>query len=124
MARLANGWIDGGALRVYRHAPNVGWRKSWAAGDATSRGVRLALLALKGAAGYQAALSVPTWGFFDVVNRGQPLVLARPLGSYVMENILFKISYPAEFHAQTAVEAAIRLHPLVRDRLDEVERIL
>ena len=120
---VSNAWIDGGALRVYRHAPNVGWRKSWAAGDATSRGVRLALLALHGAAGYASALSAPTWGFEDVVNRGNPLVLARPLGSYVMENVLFKISYPAEFHAQTAVEAAIRLHPSVRDRLDEIARI-
>jgi 2-methylcitrate dehydratase len=124
IAAVSNAWIDGGALRVYRHAPNVGWRKSWAAGDATSRGVRLALLALRGAAGYQTALSAQTWGFLDVVNRGMPLVLARPLGSYVVENVLFKISYPAEFHAQTAVEAAIRLHPQVRTRLDEVERIM
>jgi 2-methylcitrate dehydratase len=121
---LSNAWIDGGALRVYRHAPNVGWRKSWAAGDATSRGVWHALMALKGEQGYPTALSTPTWGFYDTVTGGHPLVVARPYGSYVMENVLFKISYPAEFHAQTAVEAAIALHPQVRDRLADVERIV
>ena len=120
---LSNAFLDGGALRTYRHAPNTGSRKSWAAGDATARGVWHALIALRGEMGYPAALSTPTWGFHDVFFRGQPIVLARPLGTYVMENVLFKISFPAEFHAQTAVEAAITLHPLVRDRLDEIARI-
>jgi 2-methylcitrate dehydratase len=121
---VSNAWLDGGALRTYRHAPNTGSRKSWAAGDATSRGVRLALLALSGEMGYPSALSAPTWGFQDVLWRGQPLVLPQPFGSYVMENVLFKISYPAEFHAQTAVEAALQLHSHVAPRLDEVERIV
>ncbi len=120
---LSNAWIDGHPLRTYRHAPNTGSRKSWAAGDATSRGVHLALLTLKGEMGYPSALSAPRWGFQDVLFKGQPVTLERPLGSYVMENILFKVSFPAEFHAQTAVEAALRLHPLVRDRLDQIERI-
>jgi 2-methylcitrate dehydratase len=120
---VSNAWIDGGALRTYRHAPNTGSRKSWAAGDATSRGVRLALIALTGEMGYPSALSAATWGFSDVLFRGNPVPLARPLGSYVMENVLFKISHPAEFHAQTAVEAAMQLHPLVRDRLSEIARI-
>ena len=97
---VSNAWIDGGALRTYRHAPNTGSRKSWAAGDATSRGVRLALLTLAGEMGYPSALSAPRWGFSDVVCDGRAIRLARPLGSYVMENILFKISFPAEFHAQ------------------------
>jgi 2-methylcitrate dehydratase len=120
---LSNAFLDGGALRTYRHAPNTGSRKSWAAGDATSRGVWHALMALRGEMGYPGALSTPTWGFSDVLFRGKPIKLARPLGSYVMEHILFKISFPAEFHAQTAVEAAITLHPLVRDRLDDIARI-
>jgi len=120
---LSHAWLDGSALRTYRHAPNTGSRKSWAAGDATSRGVRLALIAMTGEMGYPSALTARTWGFQDVSFRGQPVRLARPLGSYVMEQILFKISYPAEFHAQTAVEAAVRLHPQVRDRLDDIERI-
>jgi 2-methylcitrate dehydratase len=120
---LSNAFIDGGALRTYRHAPNTGSRKSWAAGDATSRAVRLALMARQGEMGYPSALTAPTWGFQDVVLRGKPLVLAQPLGSYVMENILFKISFPAEFHAQTAVEAALALHPQVKDRLEEIEGI-
>jgi 2-methylcitrate dehydratase len=120
---LSNAFIDGGALRTYRHAPNTGSRKSWAAGDATSRAVRLALMARQGEMGYPSALSTPTWGFQDVLFRGRPLALAQPLGSYVMENILFKISFPAEFHAQTAVEAAFALHPQVKDRLDEIETI-
>ncbi len=120
---LSNAFIDGGALRTYRHAPNTGSRKSWAAGDATSRAVRLALFARQGEMGYPSALTAPTWGFQDVLFRGKPLVLAQPLGSYVMENILFKISFPAEFHAQTAVEAAFALHPKVKDRLDAVETI-
>ncbi|QDT75805.1 bifunctional 2-methylcitrate dehydratase/aconitate hydratase [Lacipirellula limnantheis] len=120
---VSNAWIDGGALRTYRHAPNAGSRKSWAAGDATSRAVRLALIALTGEMGYPAALSTPKWGFQDVLFQGAGLTLARPLGSYVMENVLFKISFPAEFHAQTAVEAAMQLHPVVRERLDEIESI-
>ncbi len=119
----SNAWIDGGALRTYRHAPNTGSRKSWAAGDATSRGVRLALIAMTGEMGYPSALTAPGWGFEQVLFRGKPIRLGRPLGSYIMENVLFKISFPAEFHAQTAVEAALALHPKVRDRLDEIERI-
>jgi 2-methylcitrate dehydratase len=120
---LSHAWIDGSALRTYRHAPNTGSRKSWAAGDATSRAVRLAMIALTGEMGYPSALTAPTWGFQDVCFRGKPVTLARPLGSYVMEHILFKISYPAEFHAQTAVEAAIQLHPAVTSRLGEIARI-
>ena len=121
---VSNAWIDGGALRTYRHAPNTGSRKSWAAGDATSRGVRLALIALTGEMGYPSALSAKTWGFSDALFKGKPITLAQPFGSYVMENVLFKISFPAEFHAQTAVEAAIRLHPAVAPRLDDIERIV
>ena len=121
---LSNAWIDGGALRTYRHAPNTGSRKSWAAGDATSRGVRLALMALTGEMGYPSAMTVDTWGFQDVLFNGKSIELERSLGSYVMENILFKLSFPAEFHAQTAVEAAITLHPQVKDRLDEIEKIV
>ncbi|HXY96741.1 MAG TPA: bifunctional 2-methylcitrate dehydratase/aconitate hydratase [Steroidobacteraceae bacterium] len=121
---VSNAWIDGGALRTYRHAPNTGSRKSWAAGDATSRAVRLALIALTGEMGYPSALSAKTWGFSDVLFKGKPLSLPRPFGSYVMENVLFKISYPAEFHAQTAVEAAMTLHPAVRDRIADIERIV
>jgi 2-methylcitrate dehydratase len=120
---VSNAFIDGGALRTYRHAPNTGSRKSWAAGDATSRAVRLALLAREGEMGYPSALTAPTWGFQDVLFRGRPLALAQPFGSYVIEHILFKISFPAEFHAQTAVEAAFALHPQVKDRLDEIETI-
>jgi 2-methylcitrate dehydratase len=103
-------WVDGQSLRTYRHAPNTGSRKSWAAGDATSRAVRLALIAQTGEMGYPTALSAPTWGFYDASFRGQPFKFQRPYGSYVMENVLFKISFPAEFHAQTAVEAAMTLH--------------
>ena len=120
---LSHAWLDGSSLRTYRHAPNTGSRKSWAAGDATSRAVRLALTALTGEMGYPSVLTAKTWGFQDVSFKGQSLKLARPLGSYVMEQILFKISYPAEFHAQTAVECAVQLHPQVRDRLDQIERI-
>jgi 2-methylcitrate dehydratase len=120
---LSNAFIDGGALRAYRHAPNTGSRKSWAAGDATSRAVRLGLMARKGEMGYPSALTAPVWGFQDVLFRGQLLALAQPLGSYVMEHILFKISFPAEFHAQTAVEAAFALYPEVKDRLEEIESI-
>ena len=121
---VSNAWVDGGALRTYRHAPNTGSRKSWAAGDATSRAVRLALFALRGEMGYPSALTAKTWGFQDVLFKGKPVSLAQPLGSYVMENVLFKISFPAEFHAQTAVEAAMTLHPQIKDKLDEIERIV
>ena len=121
---LSNAWIDGGALRTYRHAPNTGSRKSWAAGDATSRAVRLALMAIQGEMGYPSALSAKGWGYYDVLFNGRPFSFSQPYGSYVMENVLFKISFPAEFHAQTAVEAAIKLHDLVKDRLEDVERIV
>ena len=121
---VSNAWVDGGALRTYRHAPNAGSRKSWAAGDATSRAVRLALLALKGEMGYPSALSAKTWGFQDVLFKGKELALPQPFGSYVMENILFKISFPAEFHAQTAVEAAMTLHPTISSKLDQIDRVL
>jgi 2-methylcitrate dehydratase len=121
---LSNAWIDGGALRTYRHAPNTGSRKSWAAGDATSRGVWHAFNALKGEMGYPSALSAPRWGFYDVLFKGQGFSLPQPFGSYVMENILFKVSFPAEFHAQTAVEAALQLHPQVKDRLNDIREIV
>jgi len=121
---LSNAWIDGQSLRTYRHAPNAGSRKSWAAGDATSRAVRLALMTLKGEMGYPSALSAKIWGFYDVAFKGKPFRFKRQYGSYVMENVLFKISFPAEFHAQTAVEAAVRLHPQVKNRLDDVKKIV
>ena len=121
---VSNAWIDGGALRTYRHAPNTGSRKSWAAGDATSRAVRLALIAMTGEMGYPSALSAPTWGYYDVLFKGNEFKFQRPYGSYVMENILFKISFPAEFHSQTAVEAGMTLHEQVRDRIDDVEKIV
>jgi len=124
ISALSNAWTDGGALRVYRHAPNTGPRKSWAAGDATSRGVRLALMALQGEMGYPSALTAKTWGYYDVLLHGKPMTLGRPLGSYVMENVLFKISFPAEFHAQTAVECALQLHPQVKHRLDEIDHVV
>ena len=117
-------FIDGGALRTYRHAPNTGSRKSWAAGDATSRAVRLALIALTGEMGYPTALSAKTWGFYDVLFKGQPFKFQRAYGSYVMENVLFKISFPAEFHAQTAVECAMTLHPQVKDKLEQIEKVV
>ena len=117
---VSQAWIDGSALRTYRHAPNAGSRKSWAAGDATSRGVRLALMSMTGEMGYPSAITAKTWGFQDVCFKGNSVALSRPLRSYVMEHILFKLSYPAEFHAQTAVECAVRLHPLVKDRLDDI----
>src|SRR6202034_4314031 len=117
---LSNAWADGAALRTYRHAPNTGSRKSWAAGDATSRGVRHALMALSGEMGYPSVLSAPRWGFQDVLFAGQPVSVPQPLGSYVMENILFKISWPAEFHAQTAVECAMSLHAAVHERVDAI----
>jgi 2-methylcitrate dehydratase len=121
---VSNAWLDGGALRTYRHAPNTGSRKSWAAGDATSRGVRHALWALAGEMGYPSALTAKAWGFQDVLYKGKPIELGRALGSYVMENVLFKISFPAEFHAQTAVEAALRLHAHVAPRVADVERVV
>jgi 2-methylcitrate dehydratase len=122
---VSNAFIDGGALRTYRHAPNTGSRKSWAAGDATSRAVRQAFIALTGEMGYPSALTAPIWGFQDALFRGNALrVPAQGFGSYVMENVLFKISFPAEFHAQTAVEAAITLHPQVSGRLDKITRIV
>ena len=121
---VSNAWVDGGALRVYRHAPNTGSRKSWAAGDATSRAVRLAYFALKGEMGYPSALTAKTWGFQDVLFKGKPLSLPRPFGSYVMENVLFKISFPAEFHAQTAVEAAMTLHSQIVAKLGDIERVV
>jgi 2-methylcitrate dehydratase len=112
---LSLAWVDGQSLRTYRHTPNTGSRKSWAAGDATSRGVRLALIAKTGEMGYPSVLSAKTWGFYDVLFKGQPFRFQRGYGSYVMENVLFKISYPAEFHSQTAVEAAMQLHQRLRD---------
>ena len=111
-------WVDGQSLRTYRHAPNTGSRKSWAAGDATSRAVRLAFMAKAGEMGYPSALTARTWGFYDVSFRGQEFKFQRPYGSYVMENVLFKISFPAEFHAQTAVEAAMTL----KAKLDAAEK--
>jgi len=121
---VSHSWIDNGALRTYRHAPNTGPRKSWAAGDACRRAVTHALNAVhKKVVGYPSALSAKTWGFYDVAFKGQEFKFERPFGSYVMENVLFKISFPAEFHAQTAVEAAMRLHPQVAGRIDQVERI-
>ena len=121
---VSNAWIDGCSLRTYRHAPNTGSRKSWAAGDATSRAVRLALIAMTGEMGYPSALSTPTWGYYDVLFKGKEFKFQRPYGSYVMENVLFKISYPAEFHSQTAVEAAMTLHAKVADRIDEIEKVV
>src|SRR5690554_2343616 len=136
MAAVSQAWVDGSALRTYRHAPNAGSRKSWAAGDATSRAVRLADIALRGEMGVPGALTAPQWGFYDVLFSHTNRDLAtkpeaerrfrfqREFGSYVMENILFKLAFPAEFHAQTACEAAVTLHPEVKGRLDEIERIV
>jgi 2-methylcitrate dehydratase len=121
---VSHAWIDGCSLRTYRHAPNTGSRKSWAAGDATSRGVRLALIAMTGEMGYPSALSAKTWGYYDVLFKGKEFSIPQGYASYVMENILFKISYPAEFHAQTAVEAAMTLHPQVQDRLGDIKKIV
>jgi 2-methylcitrate dehydratase len=120
---LSQAWVDGQSLRTYRHAPNTGSRKSWAAGDATSRAVRLALITLKGEMGYLSVLSAKTWGFYDVLFKGNAFKFQRPYTSYVMEHVLFKISFPAEFHAQTAVECAMTLHPQVSDRLGEIQKI-
>lgn len=124
MNAVSNAFIDGGALRTYRHAPNTGSRKSWAAGDATSRAVRHALMAMKGEMGYPSALTAKGWGFQDVLFRGKTVAVEQEFGTYVMEHVLFKIAFPAEFHAQTAVEAAIALHPEVAGRLAEVARIV
>jgi len=121
---LSQAWLDGSALRTYRHSPNAGPRKSWAAGDATSRAVRLADLTMRGEIGYPSVLSVPTWGFYDVHFKGKKFEFTRDYGSYVMEQILFKISFPAEFHSQTAAEAAVRLHPQVKDRLADIDKIV
>lgn len=124
IAAVSNAWIDGHPLRTYRHSPNTGTRKSWAAGDATSRAVRLSMMAVKGEMGYPSALTTPEWGFYDVLYRGKAFSFTRGLEAYVMENILFKISYPAEFHGQTAVECAVQLHPFVKDRLHEIDKIV
>ncbi|MGH8541047.1 MAG: bifunctional 2-methylcitrate dehydratase/aconitate hydratase [Stenotrophobium sp.] len=123
IAALTQAWADGGALRTYRHAPNAGSRKSWAAGDATSRAVLLALRTLRGEMSIPTVLTAKTWGFQDSLFRGKEITLGRPLGSYVMEQILFKISFPAEFHAQTAAECAMTLHPQVKDKLDKIKKI-
>ena len=120
---ISHSWIDNGVLRTYRHAPNTGPRKSWAAGDACRRAVTHALNAVKGCVGYPSALTAKTWGFYDVAFKGKSFEFERPFGSYVMENVLFKIDFPAEFHAQTAVECAMKLHPQVVGKLDEIERI-
>ena len=120
---LSNAWIDGQSLRTYRHAPNTGSRKSWAAGDATSRAVRLAMMTMKGEMGYPTALTAKGWGFYDVLFKGNPFKFQRDYGSYVMENVLFKISFPAEFHAQTAVECAIALNQTEASKIDSVEKI-
>lgn len=122
-AALSQAWVDGQSLRTYRHAPNTGSRKSWAAGDATSRAVRLAMMTMRGEMGYPSALSAKTWGFYDVSFKGTPFKFQRPYSAYVMENVLFKISYPAEFHAQTAVECALKLYPKIKDRLDDIKSI-
>ena len=136
LSALSHAFVDGQALRTYRHAPNAGSRKSWAAGDASSRGVRLADIALRGEMGIPGVLTAPQWGFYDVLfsHTNKDLALkpedrrqfsvSQALGTYVMENILFKISFPAEFHAQTACEAAVTLHPQVRDRLHEIDKIV
>src|SRR5690554_7289431 len=136
MAAVSQAWVDGSALRTYRHAPNAGSRKSWAAGDATSRAVRLADMSMRGEMGIPSVLSAPQWGFYDVsfshYNKDLSLKpeeerkfrFQRPYEAYVMENILFKVSFPAEFHAQTAAEAAVKLHPEVKDRLADIEKIV
>ncbi len=120
---VSHAWLDGSALRTYRHAPNTGSRKSWAAGDASSRGLFLAFMAQRGEMGYPSAITATSWGFQDVSFAKKELVFNQEYGTYTMENILFKISFPAEFHAQTAVEAAITLHPEVKDRLHDIEKI-
>jgi 2-methylcitrate dehydratase len=121
---LSLAFVDGQSLRTYRHAPNTGSRKSWAAGDATARAVQLSLMAMKGEMGYPSALTAPRWGFYDVLFGGEKFKVNKPYGSYVMENILFKIAFPAEFHAQTAVECAFKLHKLVSDNLTQIDKII
>ena len=123
IAALSQAWVDGSSLRTYRHAPNTGSRKSWAAGDATSRAVRLAMMTMAGEMGIPSVLSTPVWGFYDVSFKGREFSFSRSYGTYVMENILFKISFPAEFHAQTAVECAVLLYPEIKEKLNEIERI-
>jgi 2-methylcitrate dehydratase len=120
---VSQAWVDGQSLRTYRHAPNTGSRKSWAAGDATSRAVRLALISKTGEMGYPSVLTAKGWGFYDVLFKGKEFRFQRKFGSYVMENVLFKISFPAEFHSQTAVECAMKLHSVVKDRINEIKRI-
>ncbi len=136
MASISQAWVDGSALRTYRHAPNAGSRKSWAAGDATSRAVRLADMSMRGEMGIPGALTAPQWGFYDVSfshtnkdlktkpDADRQLRFSQDYGTYVMENILFKLNFPAEFHAQTACEAAVTLHPQVSHRLDDIDRIV
>src|SRR5262245_50649647 len=120
---VSQAWVDGQSLRTYRHAPNTGSRKSWAAGDATSRAVRLALISKTGEMGYPSVLTAKGWGFYDVLFKGKEFKFQRKFGIYVMENVLFKISFPAEFHSQTAVECAMQLHPLVRNKIDQIKKI-
>tara|TARA_R110002110_G_scaffold166602_1_gene367222 strand:- start:4409 stop:5830 length:1422 start_codon:yes stop_codon:yes gene_type:complete len=120
---ITQAWVDGQSLRTYRHSPNTGSRKSWAAGDAVSRAIRLAMLTLQGENGYPSVLTAEKWGFQDSSFRGESITLSQELSSYVMENILFKISYPAEFHAQTAVKAALILHPEIKYKLDDIEQV-
>jgi 2-methylcitrate dehydratase len=120
---ISQAWIDGHALRTYRHWPNTGSRKSWAAGDAVMRAVHLAFISIKGEMGYKTALSAPKWGFYDTLFKGKSFKFQRHLEEHIMENVLFKVSFPAEFHAQTAIEAAIRLHPSVLPKIDQIELI-
>jgi len=124
LAAISQAWVDGQSLRTYRHAPNAGSRKSWAAGDATSRAVRLVDMVMRGEMGIPGALTAPNWGFYDVLFNGKAFAFQRDYGSYVMENVLFKVSFPAEFHAQTAAEAAVSLHGQVKDRLNDIEKIV
>ncbi len=136
MAAISQAWVDGSSLRTYRHSPNAGSRKSWAAGDATSRAVRLADMSMRGEMGIPGVLTAPQWGFYDVSfsqtnkdlklkdEKDRQFSFQRDYGSYVMENVLFKISFPAEFHSQTACEASVRLHPEVKDRLQDIEKIV
>lgn len=120
---LSNAWLDGISPRLYRIGHNTGWRKAWASGEATARGVTHGLFALRGEMGYPAALSAPRWGFCDVLLRGKPVVIARPFASYIVERILFKVPFPAQFHTQTATECAMKLHPLVKDRIGDIKTV-
>ena len=120
---VSNAWLDGVSPRLYRMGANAGWRKSWAAGDAASRGVIHALFALRGEMGYHRALSEPRWGFCDAVMRGKPITIERAFGSRIVESILFKVPFPAHFHTQTASECALRLHPLVKGRIGDIKAI-